>query len=127
MTNLAESTDKSSILARGFMGRRVCLGLLGEVSVEKGRGAGSLAMAPLLEVVADLLGVAVMVGVADLEVLLGVVERGLARGEKGQLTGDPEGDRQFREFFKLILRKNGHFFSLKPVNLQISREKKWRF
>ena len=92
MTNLAESTDKSSILARGFMGRRVCLGLRG---VEKGRGAGSLAMAPLLELVEDFVGVAVLVGVADLlgvavlEVLLGVVERGLARGEKGQLTWDP--------------------------------------
>ena len=59
---LAESTDRSSMLARGFMGRSACL--RGEESVDKWRGAASLDMCLFLEVVGVLVGVTVLVGVA---------------------------------------------------------------
>ena len=92
ITNLAESTDRSSMLARGFIGISVRL------RGEEGRGAASLAMAPLREGVVLLLGltllecVTVFVGVAVLVFLPGVVESGLARGEERQLAWIPDVD-----------------------------------
>ena len=98
ITNLAESTDRSSMLARGFIGISVRL------RGEEGRGAASLAMAPLregvvlllgltlLECVTVLVGVAVLVGVSILVFLPGVVESGLARGEERQLAWIPDVD-----------------------------------